>query len=121
MDAGSEDDPGPRPDAAAQPVEVLEELLALRGEHLLRTAVLLAGSRADGEDLLQAALERLFRRWRTIRATPRGTSGGRSITWPPTAGGATGPGARGCACSATRRRCPTAPTRWTSAIRSSDC
>ena len=73
MDAGSADGPGPRPDdAAAQPVAVLEELLAARGEHLLRTAVLLAGSRADGEDLLQAALERLFRRWRTIRGDPEG-------------------------------------------------
>ena len=73
MDAGSADDPGPRPDdAAAQPVAVLEELLAARGEQLLRTAVLLAGSRADGEDLLQAALERLFRRWRTIRGDPEG-------------------------------------------------
>jgi len=35
---------------------VLEELLPATGEQLLRTAVLLAGSRADGEDLLQAAL-----------------------------------------------------------------
>ena len=34
--------------------------------------MLLAGSRADGEDLLQAALERLFRRWRTIRGDPEG-------------------------------------------------
>ena len=67
------DGPGPRPDdAAAQPVAVLEELLTAKGEHLLRTAVLLAGSRADGEDLLQAALERLFRRWRTIRGDPEG-------------------------------------------------
>jgi RNA polymerase sigma-70 factor (sigma-E family) len=74
MNAGSADGPGPRPDdaAAAQPVAVLEELLAAKGEHLLRTAVLLAGSRADGEDLLQAALERLFRRWRTIRGDPEG-------------------------------------------------
>jgi DNA-directed RNA polymerase specialized sigma24 family protein len=72
MDAGSADDPGPPPDDAAQPVAVLEELLAAKGEHLLRTAVLLAGSRADGEDLLQAALERLFRRWRTIRGDPEG-------------------------------------------------
>lgn len=53
-----------------QPVEVLEELLAVKGEQLLRTAVLLAGSHADGEDLLQAALERVFRRWRTIRGDP---------------------------------------------------
>jgi len=55
-----------------QPVAVLEELLAAKGEHLLRTAVLLAGSHDEGEDLLQAALERVFRRWRTIRGDPEG-------------------------------------------------
>jgi DNA-directed RNA polymerase specialized sigma24 family protein len=55
-----------------QPVAVLEELLAAKGEQLLRTAVLLAGSHADGEDLLQAALERVFRRWRTISGNPEG-------------------------------------------------
>jgi hypothetical protein len=42
-----------------QPVAVLEELLVARGERLLRAAVMLAGSHADGEDLLQAALERV--------------------------------------------------------------
>jgi RNA polymerase sigma-70 factor (sigma-E family) len=47
-------------------VGTLEELLALRGGLLLRTAVLLAGSQEDGEDLLQAALERVYRRWRTV-------------------------------------------------------
>lgn len=57
---------------AEQPVAVLEKLLAVKGEHLLRTAVLLAGSHADGEDLLQAALERVFRRWRTINGDPEG-------------------------------------------------
>jgi RNA polymerase sigma factor (sigma-70 family) len=36
------------------------ELLAERGDQLIRAAVALAGSRADGEDLLQAALERLL-------------------------------------------------------------
>lgn len=80
MDAGHADGPRPRlcadgderDTAVAQPVAVLEELLAAKGEHLLRTAVLLAGSRADGEDLLQAALERLFRRWRTIQGDPEG-------------------------------------------------
>ena len=55
-----------------QPADVLEELLAVKGEHLLHTAVLLAGSQEDGEDLLQAALERVFRRWRTIRGNPEG-------------------------------------------------
>lgn len=49
-------------DAAAD----LELLLAERGGQLMRTAVLLAGSHPDGEDLLQAALERLLRRGRRI-------------------------------------------------------
>jgi RNA polymerase sigma-70 factor (sigma-E family) len=55
-----------------QPVDVLEELLVVKGGHLLRTAVMLAGGQEDGEDLLQAALERVFRRWRTIRGDPEG-------------------------------------------------
>jgi RNA polymerase sigma-70 factor (sigma-E family) len=50
----------------------LERFLAERGEPLLRTAVLLAGSREAGEDLLQAALERLLRHWRTIEGDPEG-------------------------------------------------
>jgi RNA polymerase sigma-70 factor (sigma-E family) len=54
------------------PVDVLEELLAAKSGQLLRTAVLLAGSQEDGEDLLQAALERVFRRWRAIRDDPEG-------------------------------------------------
>jgi DNA-directed RNA polymerase specialized sigma24 family protein len=32
---------------------VLERLLADKGEYLLRTAILLTGSRPDGDDLLQ--------------------------------------------------------------------
>jgi len=44
----------------------LERLLAERGSDLMRTAALLAGSRQDGEDLLQAALERLLRRGRRL-------------------------------------------------------
>ncbi len=55
-----------------QPADVLEELLAVKGKRLLHTAVLLAGSQEDGEDLLQAALERVFGRWRTIRGNPEG-------------------------------------------------
>jgi hypothetical protein len=35
-----------------QPVAVLEELLIVRGERLLRAAIKLAGSHADGENLL---------------------------------------------------------------------
>jgi len=55
-----------------QSIAVLEALIADKGEHLLRTAILLAGSRAEGEDLLQAALERVFKRWRSIRGDPEG-------------------------------------------------
>jgi DNA-directed RNA polymerase specialized sigma24 family protein len=48
----------------------LERLLADRGEQLLRTAVLLTGSHQDGEDLLQAGLERLLRQRRRIEGSP---------------------------------------------------
>src|SRR5215475_1054711 len=41
----------------------LERLLAERGDDLMRAAIALTGSRAEGEDLLQAALERLLRNW----------------------------------------------------------
>jgi len=54
------------------PIEVLEDLIAARGEPLRRTATLLAGSPDEGEDLLQAALERAFRRWRSISGDPEG-------------------------------------------------
>jgi DNA-directed RNA polymerase specialized sigma24 family protein len=57
---------------AEQPVAVLEDMLAARGEHLLRTAVLMTGSQSEGEDLLQAALERVFRKWRSISGDPEG-------------------------------------------------
>ncbi len=50
----------------------LEAFLAERGQPLLRTAVLLAGSKEAGEDLLQAALERLLRHWRKIDGDPEG-------------------------------------------------
>jgi RNA polymerase sigma-70 factor (sigma-E family) len=50
----------------------LEEFLAERGGHLLRTAMLLTGSRDAGEDLLQAALERLLRHRRAIDGDPEG-------------------------------------------------
>jgi RNA polymerase sigma-70 factor (sigma-E family) len=46
----------------------LERFLAEHGERLLRIAIALTGSRSDGEDLFQAALERLLPRWRTIAA-----------------------------------------------------
>jgi RNA polymerase sigma-70 factor (sigma-E family) len=44
----------------------LEALVAERGDVLLGAAVLLAGSRPAGEDLLQTALERLVRHWRQV-------------------------------------------------------
>ena len=50
----------------------LESFLAERGKPLLRTAILLTGSREAGEDLLQAALERLLGHWRTIEGSPEG-------------------------------------------------
>ncbi|HEX6686079.1 MAG TPA: SigE family RNA polymerase sigma factor [Candidatus Limnocylindrales bacterium] len=46
--------------------EGLDTLVAERGSALLGTAVLLTGSRAAGEDLLQAALERLMRSWNKV-------------------------------------------------------
>jgi RNA polymerase sigma-70 factor (sigma-E family) len=48
----------------------LERFIAERGDRLLHTAALLAGSRAEGEDLLQSALERLLRHWRRIEGDP---------------------------------------------------
>jgi RNA polymerase sigma-70 factor (sigma-E family) len=56
----------------AQDADALELLLAERGTALMRTAVLLAGNRQDGEDLLQAALERLIRQGRRITGDPEG-------------------------------------------------
>ena len=46
--------------------QAVERLLGERGQHLMCAAVALTGSRADGEDLLQAALERLLRNRRRI-------------------------------------------------------
>jgi RNA polymerase sigma-70 factor (sigma-E family) len=45
----------------------LDTLVAERGSALLASAVLLTGSQAAGEDLLQAALERLMRSWNRVR------------------------------------------------------
>ena len=51
----------------------LERFLAERADHLLRTAVLLAGNREkQGEDLLQTAVERLLRQWGRIDGDPEG-------------------------------------------------
>src|ERR1700759_374511 len=51
----------------------LEHLLAERGSSLLAAAVALAGSRQDGEDLLQAALERLLRKPRQVEGDAEGS------------------------------------------------
>ena len=53
-------------------VAELEEFLGERADRLLRTAVLLTGSREAGQDLLQTALERLLRHWRTLSGDPEG-------------------------------------------------
>jgi len=59
--------------SARRPVrDDVERLVAERGGHLMRAAVALAGSRSDGEDLLQAALERLLRHWTRIEGDPEG-------------------------------------------------
>jgi RNA polymerase sigma-70 factor (sigma-E family) len=58
--------------AAERTIAELELFLAERGEPVLRTAVLLTGSREAGEDLLQAALERLLRHWRRMEGDPEG-------------------------------------------------
>jgi RNA polymerase sigma-70 factor (sigma-E family) len=57
------DPPGP----AARPGEdPLDRLMAERGTHLLHAAIALTGSRAEAEDLLQAAVERFLRRRRPV-------------------------------------------------------
>jgi RNA polymerase sigma-70 factor (sigma-E family) len=50
----------------------LEPFLAGRADRLMRTAVLLTGSRDAGQDLLQTALERLIRHWRRLDGDPEG-------------------------------------------------
>ena len=50
----------------------LERFIRARGRDLLRQAVLLAGSREAGEDLLQDALVRLLRHWSKIEGDPEG-------------------------------------------------
>src|ERR1700759_5833534 len=50
----------------------LEQLLPERGSSLMAAAVALAGSRQDGEDLLQAALERVLRKPRQVEGDAEG-------------------------------------------------
>jgi RNA polymerase sigma-70 factor (sigma-E family) len=56
--------------AADRSAAELERFLTERADHLLRTAVLLAGSKDAGEDLLQTAVERLLSRWRRFDGNP---------------------------------------------------
>src|SRR6202046_1211162 len=51
-------------------VRELERFLAERADQLMRTAVLLTGSRDAGQDLLQTALERIVRHWRRLDGQP---------------------------------------------------
>jgi RNA polymerase sigma-70 factor (sigma-E family) len=51
-------------------VRELERFLAERADRLMRTAVLLAGGRDAGQDLLQTALERIIRHWRRLDGDP---------------------------------------------------
>src|SRR5215469_1055637 len=51
-------------------VTELEQFLADRADRLMRTAVLLTGSRDAGQDLLQTALERIVGRWRRFDGDP---------------------------------------------------
>jgi RNA polymerase sigma-70 factor (sigma-E family) len=51
-------------------VAELEQFLSGRADRLMRTAVLLAGSRDAGQDLLQTALERILGRWRRFDGDP---------------------------------------------------
>jgi RNA polymerase sigma-70 factor (sigma-E family) len=56
--------------AADRGTDELERFLAERGDRLLRTAALLAGSQEAGEDMLQTAIERLLPRWRRFDGDP---------------------------------------------------
>jgi RNA polymerase sigma-70 factor (sigma-E family) len=47
--------------------EEFRDFVAARGQALLRTAYLLTGDRQLAEDLVQAALEKVYPRWGTIR------------------------------------------------------
>lgn len=58
--------------ARAQDGVDLERLLAERGDHLMRAAIALTESRAEAEDLLQAAIERLLRHWRRVNSDHEG-------------------------------------------------
>jgi hypothetical protein len=69
----------------------LERFLAERAGHLLCTAVLLAGGREAGADLLRTAVERLWHRWRRFEGGSRGIPAPDAVQiWRPTASGGSG-------------------------------
>ena len=110
--------------AADERVTQLEQFLTERGAHLLRTAMLLTGRTKAGEDLLQAALERMLRRWHTIDGNPEGYL--RRTIYNLAADGWRRKGrwrARLGVASRRRRRDgrPTAARRWSSGTNSSGC
>jgi RNA polymerase sigma-70 factor (sigma-E family) len=52
---------------STRPEDEMRDFVAARGQALLRTAYLLTGDRQLAEDLVQSALEKVFRRWGAIR------------------------------------------------------
>ena len=67
-----------------------EAFVAASSDRLLRTAYLLTGDAGHAEDVVQSALLRTARRWRSARRRRRRTRGPWSPTWPRTAGAALG-------------------------------
>ena len=58
--------------AGVADAECLERFLAERGSQLMRVAIALTGSREEGEDLLQGALERVLRNPRQLESDIEG-------------------------------------------------
>ena len=88
----------------------LDRLLAERGDHLLRAAIALAGNQADGEDLLQAALDGSCAIDAGCSRTLKAICAGSCTTSLLMAGGAVPPAIEGCGSSsaaepARRTRC----------------
>ena len=101
-----------------QVVAELERFLTDRADQLLRTAMLLTGSREAGQDLLQSALERLLRHWAALDGDPeaylRRTLYNLATDGYRRQGGCS----TSCCCSGPRPgRPPTRPPRWTCATR----
>jgi RNA polymerase sigma-70 factor (sigma-E family) len=61
---------GGQPMADDRAAAEIEQFLAERADRLMRTAVLHTGSQDAGQDLLQAALERIVARWQRLDGDP---------------------------------------------------